>query len=183
MPPATHRSASSHARRWETFSPPPPPPPPSSPSVSLFFSCSPFALPPAFLSQLYKLPLFSLLFPRLQVPALGMEVWGRGYAKRCGIYLSFLAPVAGFHKALWPFPFTPSSLILLPLKPPSFFSFLSIRKKKKRRATRVFQANLSPFWPPCYFCSFYFNPRGTQHLLGKDETKAHVQVSSHGHRQ
>lgn len=58
--------------------PPPPPLPPSSPSVSLFFSCSPFAPPPAFLSQLYKLPLFSLLFPRLQVPALGMDVWGVG---------------------------------------------------------------------------------------------------------
>lgn len=81
--------------------------------------------------------------------------WGGGgkHAKRCGIYLSFLAPVAAFHKALWPFPFTPSSLILLPssrlLSLPSYLS-------EKKRTTLVFQANLSPLWPSCYFCSFHF---------------------------
>lgn len=136
-------------------------PPPHPHPVSLFFH-SPFAPPPAFLSQLYKLPLFSLLFPRLQ-PRLWEKVgvggrWGGGgaggHAKRCGIYLSFLAPVAGFHKALWPFSFTPSSLIPLPsnclLSLPSNVFFF------KKRATVVFQANLSPFWPSCYFCSFHF---------------------------
>lgn len=126
MPPATHCSASSHGRRWETF-------PPSAAAllpfrVPFFF---PFAPPPAFLSQLYKLPLFSLLFPRLQPRLLEEEVGGGGkHAKRCGIYLSFLAPVAAFHKALWPFPFTPSSLILLPSsRLLSLPSYLSEKKK------------------------------------------------------
>lgn len=99
------------------FLSPPLPPSHAPPSVSLFFH-SPFAPPPGFLSQLYKLPLFSLLFPRLQSwlwEKVGAGGWGWGkHAKRCGIYLSFLAPVAGFHKALWPFSFTPSSLIPLP---------------------------------------------------------------------
>lgn len=54
------------------------------------------------LSQLYKLPLFSLLFPPLQ-PWLSEHGKRGRYAKRCGIFLSFLAPIANPHKALWPF--------------------------------------------------------------------------------
>lgn len=54
------------------------------------------------LSKLYKLPLFSLLFPPLQSGHSEHGKWGR-HAKRCGIFLSFLAPIANRHKALWPF--------------------------------------------------------------------------------
>lgn len=54
------------------------------------------------LSQLYKLPPFSLLFPPLQ-PWLSEHGKRGRYAKRCGIFLSSLAPIANPHKALWPF--------------------------------------------------------------------------------
>lgn len=55
------------------------------------------------LSQLYKLPLFSLLFPPLQSWLSEHGKRGR-HAKRCGIFfLSFLAPITNPHEALWPF--------------------------------------------------------------------------------
>lgn len=44
------------------------------------------------LSQLYKLPLFSLLFPQLKLCLWENRGKGGKHAKRCGIYLAFLAP-------------------------------------------------------------------------------------------
>lgn len=137
-----------------------------------------------FISTLQAAP-FQSIISSTPTPALLEEVGEEGgqHAKRCGIYLSFLAPVAVFHKALWPFSFTPSSLIPLPssrlLSLPSYLS-------GKKRATLVFQANLSPLWPFCHFCSFHFYPparpaevgKGTQDSrVTRDETKAHAQVS------
>ena len=55
------------------------------------------------LSQLYKLSLFSLLFPQIQLWLSGEGGEGGKHAKRCGIFLSFLAPMAIRHKALCPF--------------------------------------------------------------------------------
>lgn len=73
------------------------------------------------LSQLYKLSLFSLLFPHLQLWL--SEKGGKEgkHAKRCGIFLSFLAPMAIRHKALCPFlrTFFSSPLQIFPLKLPS----------------------------------------------------------------
>lgn len=92
------------------------------------------------LSQLYKLSLFSLLFS--STPTLALREGGKGgeHAKRCGIYLSLLAPIASLHKALWPFlhAFLPSSLSLK-----TTFFFASLYKK----AALVVRANLSLFWP------------------------------------
>lgn len=77
-------------------------PPPAPPHPFLSFR-SPLLLH-QLLSQLYKLPLFSLLFPRLRSGRSEHGKRGR-HAKRCGIFffLSLLAPIADRHKALWPF--------------------------------------------------------------------------------
>lgn len=179
MPPATHCSASSHGRRWET----------SPPTAALL----PFRVPffrsstSFFISTLQAAPFQSIISSTPTPGSWRRRLGGRGgHAKRCGIYLSFLAPVAGFHKALWPFSFTPSCLIPLPPQPPSFFAFPSNWGMKKKGATLVFQANLSPFWPFCYFCSFHFYPclsgqrnarqPGHEASAVKNETKAHVRV-------
>lgn len=114
MPAATHCSASSHGRRWETFSP-------LHCHLLPFLRVPFFSLPFCsstgfFISTLQAAP-FQSIISSTPTPALGEGGGWRavgGHAKRCGIYLSFLAPVAGFHKALWPFSFTPSSLIPLP---------------------------------------------------------------------
>lgn len=114
MPAATHCSASSHGRRWETFSP-------LHCHLLPFLPVPFFSLPFCsstgfFISTLQAAP-FQSIISSTPTPALGEGGGWRavgGHAKRCGIYLSFLAPVAGFHKALWPFSFTPSSLIPLP---------------------------------------------------------------------
>lgn len=77
--------------RWEALILPPP-----------VFSGPP-SLHHQLLSQLYKLPLFSLLFPPLQSWLSEHGKRGR-HAKRCGIFfLSFLAPITNPHEALWPF--------------------------------------------------------------------------------
>lgn len=95
---------------WETLIRPPP----STDSPPVFFR-SPSLLH-QLLSQLYKLSLFSLLFPQLQL-WLWEKEGGEGgkHAKRCGIFLSFLAPMAIRHKALCPFlhAFSPPSALLL----------------------------------------------------------------------
>lgn len=87
---------------WETLIRPP----------SCLFG--PLSLLHQLLSQLYKLSLFSLLFPQLQTLAL-REGGERGkHAKRCGIFLSFLASIANRHKALCPFLHAFPPLISLP---------------------------------------------------------------------
>lgn len=122
MPAATHCSASSHGRRWETFSPlhchlPSLPRLPPALRVPFFFLLPFCSSTSFFISTLQAAP-FQSIISSTPTPALGegggWRAVGGKHAKRCGIYLSFLAPVAGFHKALWPFSFTPSSLIPLP---------------------------------------------------------------------
>lgn len=87
------------------------------PSVSLFFLLPFCSSTSFFISTLQAAP-FQSIISSTPAPALGegggWRAVGGKHAKRCGIYLSFLAPVAGFHKALWPFSFTPSSLIPVP---------------------------------------------------------------------
>lgn len=116
---ATQASPSSHGRS-------------SAPGKFSFFPLLSFRSPSLLhqlLSQLYKLSLFSLLFPQLQHWLSEEWMWGgsRGvHAKRCGIFLSFLAPIAIRHKALCPLlhAFFSSLPSLLLLNASSFYATL-----------------------------------------------------------